>query len=550
MQSKAKQKKGQGKAREQRKQKKLEKQRKKRRGQVAHGPRPTRNQRAVAKRLLAGEVSMVGGTGWGFVEPFLAFLGEMGFYEIIQIDGEKFIRKMMGVSLLILTYEVKVLLGLSGMNCVGKTLFRDKALLKLIGYTSRQLEEGFCQRGNAEKQKPLHKNVLADMVEKLTLKELSQVFNRSIQRLVEKDVFRESEGHLALDATDLETTQRYRGAGKKTKTERKWSRKEKKEVEIETVVYGFKLLALYDVHLRLVVAVKIVQIQEHESQFTRELLQQGIQNLGVGAIKVLLIDRGFLDGLTLWQIKNVEHVDFIIPSKTNMRVTEDGRAFLKQKPDGQYIFADERPGTGLEQEGHIKLIGVKGLTTYDQYGDEEHQKLMNRSDFEGNPLNAVVVTEFNHRIYPCDKAKVFLTSLPVNDVLAVIDLYDLRSLIENTLFRELKQGWFIACFPKKTNQAVQGHVFLTILVFNLTNAFRTRSGQDLAKRGIRRQRRNWQGHCYVIIFAGEFYAIFDIEEVFILLGRPPDICWRVSPDDVYRRYAAVGMERPLSYGAI
>jgi hypothetical protein len=49
----------------------------------------------------------------------------MSRYEIIEVEGEKFIRKMMAVSLLILTYEVKVLLGLAGMNCVGKTLFRD-----------------------------------------------------------------------------------------------------------------------------------------------------------------------------------------------------------------------------------------------------------------------------------------------------------------------------------------------------------------------------------------------------------------------------------------
>ena len=46
----------------------------------------------------------------------------------------------------------------------------------------------------------------------------------------------------------------------KTVTEKHWSRKEQKVVEIEKMVYGFKLLALYDVHLRLVVAVKVVQI--------------------------------------------------------------------------------------------------------------------------------------------------------------------------------------------------------------------------------------------------------------------------------------------------
>lgn len=537
----------QPKEQEKRRQEKIEKRKRKRSG-AGHGPRPTRNQKEVAKRLLAGEVNMVGGTGWSFVEPFLAFLGEIGFYEVIRIDGERFVRKMMAVSLLILTYEVKVLLGLAGMNCVGKTLFRDIALLKLIGYTTRQLQEGFCERGYGDKQKPLHKNVLADAVEKLTTQELETILNKSIQRLVAKGIFAESQGHFALDGSDLETTARYAEVGMKTITEQHWSRKEKKVVEIEKVVYGFKLLALYDVHLRLVVAVKVVQIQEHDSLFTRTLLQQGITNLGQGVMRVLLIDRGFLDGLTLWQIKNEDKIDFIVPVKSNMHVTADARAFLQQASDNQFIFTAERPGKGEKQTGHVKLIGIKGLTTYDQYGDEEHQQQSNRSDFAGNPINAIVVTEFERHVYPADKAKVFLTSLPVDDPLTIIDLYDLRSLIENTLFRELKQGWFLGVFPKKSADAVQGHVYLTLLVFNLTNAFRTHTGQDLAKKGIRRQRRSWHCAHQVIVFAGEFYAVFDIETIFILLGRPPDICWRVDPDQVYRQFASVGLVIP--YGAI
>jgi hypothetical protein len=66
---------------------------------------------------------------------------------------------------------------------------------------------------------------------------------------------------------------------------------------------------------------------------------------------------------------------------------------------------------------------------------------------------------------------VFLTSLPVNQPLEVLDAYDLRSLIENCAFRELKQGWLLGKFPKKTEEAVRSHVFLTVVMFNLTNAY-------------------------------------------------------------------------------
>ncbi len=92
MQSKSKTTKRPAKEREQRWHKKPTRQRQKSKG-TAHGPRPTRNQHEVAKRL-AGEVAMVGGTCWSFVEPFLTLLGEVGFFEILRADGEKFIRQM------------------------------------------------------------------------------------------------------------------------------------------------------------------------------------------------------------------------------------------------------------------------------------------------------------------------------------------------------------------------------------------------------------------------------------------------------------------------
>ena len=40
----------------------------------------------------------------------------------------------------------------------------------------------------------------------------------------------------------------------------------------------------------------------------------------------------------------------------------------------------------------------------------------------------------------------------------------------------------------------------------------------------------------MIVFAGDHYALFDIEEVFILLGHEPASCLRVDPAAVRRRF--------------
>jgi hypothetical protein len=66
--------------------------------------------------------------------------------------------------------------------------------------------------------------------------------------------------------------------------------------------------------------------------------------------------------------------------------------------------------------------------------------------------------------------------------------------------------------------------------------YRTDVGQGLAQAGIRRQRLAWQEANKVLVVAGDYYAIFDLEELFIILGCEPEICWRVDPPEVRPRY--------------
>jgi len=495
----------------------------------------------VAKRLTAGQVSLVTVSGWGFVGDFLAFLDEIGFCALLGIEGKGFARVMVPIARLIMTYQMKLLMGISSINLVPTRLFRQAALMKLIGYTTTEMAAGFCQRGNLAAG-PMHKNTLADAVERLRAEELEQILNETVSRLRARGFFRASKGHFALDASDLETTARYEGAGLKRYTEWKWDRKDKKAVEVERSAYGFKVLIVYEVHLRLVVAAKVVPINEHESKFTLGLVRQAVKNLGDGVVRVLLMDRGFLDGQELWVLRAELGIDFVVPSKDNMRVTADARGLCRQAGDGQSLFRAERPGKKrvdnagkVKWEGQVSVVGVAGLKSYDQYGDEEHARQANRKDFEGNALGAVVVTSWQGEEHKVGEEKVFLSSLSVESPLEVLDLYDLRSLIENTAFRELKQGWNLKSYPKKTEAAVRGHVFLTLLTFTLANAFRSSLGRELVRHGIRRQRAEEQDD-NVIVFAGDYYAIFHIEEVFILLGVVPEVLLRASPDEVRRRY--------------
>jgi hypothetical protein len=526
---------GKERARQARRRAKARRQAKRDKREIKHELR--RNQEGIARRLMAGEVPLVMATAWGFVEGLLDFLRALGFWEVLAIEGQGFERKMVSVCQLLATYELKVLLGIVSMNQVPARLFREVALLRLIGYTSQQLSGGICKRGYGD-HKPMHASTLANAIARLSERELDRLLQDTVGRLVKGRLLWSSHGRYALDGSDLPTSAKFKGTGRRTTTERRRS-KAGEWVEVLKTAHGFKLLIIYEVKLRLIVAAKLVKIQDHEALYTLELVNQAQRHLGADhPIKVLLADRGFLDGQTLWTLKHDLAIDWVVPVRTNMDMATDARQLATQPPDDVYLSAATRPASRPKGHGQVSLRGLFDLTTFNTYGDAAHQLTLNQAHFKPNPVNALVVTHWRSKPYPLKDQPVFATSLDVSKPLHVLDLYDLRSLIENTAFRELKQGWHLTAFPKRSLAAARAHVFLTLILFSLLNAFCSQHGQALAKNGIRRQRlTDFQSLLVMVVDdLTDSFAFFQLEELLILLGHPPNLCLFSDPLEVRRRY--------------
>jgi hypothetical protein len=473
----------------------------------------TRNQKEVAQRIWKGDYQKIGpGGGWGFLDRFVVFMKTIGFLECLDVAGDGYVRRMITIAKLLLTYQVKILLGIESMNQVPGLLFNDVGLLMMLGYTAEQVENGHCKRGKGKNTRPMNKNTLADALDKFSPEELEGILNGGVKLLAKLGFIKDAT--FLMDATDLPTTEKCNGSGRRTVDKEKWSRKEKRMVTISETTFGFKLMLLRSLDSRIIVAAKVRQIQESEKDWTLALVRQAAENIGEGKIKLLLIDRGYLDGLTLWILKHNYGIDWIIPLRTDMHITKDARG-LRNTVDAKKIFREQRED--------LKVVGIAGLVSYDQYGDEEHQeKYRNGMDFKANTANTVMVTHWKKEAYDQGHEPVFLTSLAVSRPLNILDKYDLRSLIENQTNRELKQGWLITKIPKKTQNAVTAHAILTLCMYNLTNAYRTELGQDLADSGIRRFRRETarQTRDKIVVFTEEHYGIFDLEEFAFLLGKP------------------------------
>jgi len=469
----------------------------------------TRNQKEVAKRLAHGKgCDYVHDGSWGFFDRFMLFLKSVNYLATLNLDGRGYTRKMITIAKLLLTYQTRILLGIESMNKVPFLLFGDIGLLMTLGWTARQITEGVCKRGQGKHNGPVHKDTLPDCLERMGCEEITQSLNEGIKLLRKIGVG--FSGTFAVDATDLRTTAKCKGRGAK-RIEHKKRDKEGNLVVIPEIIYGFKLLLVFDVFNRYVAAARMVRIQDSENPLLLELIDQARKNIGRDVIKLVLVDRGFLDGGRLWTLKHKRGIDFVIPAKKNLIITNDIRG-MRDLPEDANLHRQEWE----TKKGVVKTIGVAGFRTFDEYHDPK------RKTAEPEQINAVMVTCWDGQEYKPGKEKVFLSSLDVSKPRVVIDEYDLRSLIENCANRDLKQGWLINKYPKKEVNAIRAHVFLTIGMFNMSLAYRSEEGEQIAEECIRRYRMKTmlmaRHKCMVV--CGEYYAIFDLEELMMLVGQP------------------------------
>jgi hypothetical protein len=482
-----------------------------------------RDDRKVAASVRAGDIDTITGTGWGFLDKFFCFLYAVGFFDIVDIRSAGYQRIMLPLAVLITTYSVKILLGISSMNKIPALLFREIALLSLIGFTATQIKNGSCNRGKG-KSFPINKNTLSRMLARLGIKETGKILADTASSVANKRFLIGTT--YTMDATDIETTQKCAGCGKKTVKIRKFSRKEKKFVETEKTVYGFKLIVIWENISRVVVAAKVVKIADHESKHTLSLVRAAQGNIGKKKMRLLLIDNGFMDGKTLYTLKHKMGIDFIVRIRKNMQLAGDARGL--KGSSGIYEAEDKAKG--------LEVTGIPRLTTYDQYGKEGHDRNRYKKIFSPNPINCVMVTRWGGKKYKDGDEKIFATSLDVSEPLFIIEKYSLRSLIENVLFRELKQGWNLERIPMKKKSAVVSHIMLTLVIYSLNACFQTDRGRSLTSKGIRRLRDEDMSTIHkLIVFSGDYFAIFDVEEYAIIVRAPPKTFFRIDPDEARRR---------------
>ena len=534
-----------------------------------------RDEKKIAGQINeGGEIDAVYGLDeCGLLDGFYLFLEEFGVLELLEKISAKGIKRVMVPFFrFVHLYMLKILFGVESMHSLPALLFANKGAMRIVGFNAHQIENGVCERGNKKKKKktekdldkdgPICDDALSRNIVKIPFKVMENFFNGVVRILAKSGMFPERLS-VIIDPTDIRTTNKYEDCGTVTRKKRirdktgKWK-------EVEITVWGWKLIVIFYGSKKIPLAAKLLKIQEHESNYTIGLIKKAQKNIaGYSKIVRIVMDRGHLDGKSLWWL-NKEGIEFVVPAKGNMDVAEDARALAQEelKTKGNHIqtrVRKTRRGYGKDsytEKLKTTVVGIKGLTTYDQYGPEGFSKDAAKKSFKPNKINAVVVCEWDSKDYGRNNWVVYLTNMKVHKPLKTFDEYDERSLIENCLFKEGKTGWFIKHSPQKTEQAMLIHTFFTLTIFALTNAYREWArGQeeeelidiDIPSLGIRRWRQEIKkmGKNKAVVFIDNTYGIFWLAEIMILSGiKVKDIPRQAGTrEEILNRY---GLNLPLA----
>jgi hypothetical protein len=538
-----------------------------------------RDQAGITKDLAQGkEISEVYGLGEaGLFDEFFYFLEELEVMNLLmKLDPDRTERTSnVKFPAVILIYLMRIVAGLAFFWHIDPVILCSQPLMRLVGFNGRQIREGTCARGRktpvAETSDdsdqdlddsqpstirgPFCPDSIAAYVQAIAASALERLFNGVVAILAAHSFF-PKKIHALLDSSEIQSTELCEGCGKVAKEKAPPLRRRKKRIrKVLETVFGFKIWIVWDPTSRLPLALRFATIEISDVDLAREVVRQAVVNLGDQArIVSLAIDRGFMDGTFLWWLHHTMHITFYIPAKTNMNVYTDalaltGRGMQETRDKTRSVGSGKNKTSVVD---HWDVVGIESLTSAGFYGELGSGSHENRKDFVANPINAVVVLDDPYkRNNPNSDTLVILTNAPVDKPIKVYDSYDARSEIENGLFREAKQGWFIQRPARNNVDAFRSHVYLTLVMMALTAAFQTwmdrqdklaQKGQDTGIRKFREKVRQENGN-KLIVFDEDHYAIFDTYEVFILCGtnvlKPTGVPEVISKRDILLKYGAL-----------
>jgi hypothetical protein len=354
-------------------------------------------------------------------------------------------------------------------------MLNDASLVTKLGYNVSHLETGFNDRAIHQRETAYHGETLKHILMSCRAPSLLSWFNRDWLPIWRANSPGRTRQYI-LDGTDLEIPEKhvrfYKGAG---------TRRVENDDGTVTATHGYKVVWLAEIIDRksVIVALSVGPIQTHDLELARPL----VEKFDFEPNSSLICDRGFIDAAWITRMKQERGVDFFIPLRRNMEVTQ-----------AAIVYADNHDlwkGHPTRPHQAIADIPLPHLFWH-ECPVLEHGVLARWTGKDGRQDQVL-----------------FVTTKKGVDGKGILATYDQRPEIEEH-HRQLKLFQGIETLPSKKFPQVVFRVLMGVIGYNLMNLFlnseQCKTFEEFSLKTLR-QKRTLEKNPDVIIYAQDSYAI-------------------------------------------
>lgn len=285
-----------------------------------------------------------------------------------------------------------------------------------------------------------------------------------------------------------------------------------------------------------VVGLRVLQANESEASALWPLLDTFLATVGPGVMKVLLVDRGFINGAEIGRLKQDHGIDTVIPIRRDMNLQEDVRGLMKLEtrweeykpthrpplPDPARASAGQprHPQAQKRESARQRTLARKRAERAEESPpDPSHireRTLVGR--FPGLtswwdcpvPLTGV----YSRDVYADGHEESWLL-VTTNDQWSasqVRDLYGLRTDIEER-HRQVKCFWDLTRFHSTAWSLIVSQLVFVCLTYSLLQIHLLRQGHaELNRRTLPTSRRLLPDSDRVIVYRQQYFAFLTLLE--------------------------------------
>ena len=244
---------------------------------------------------------------------------------------------------------------------------------------------------------------------------------------------------------------------------------------------------------------------------------------GDEAIEWLLMDALYADGFILANLKYARQIEVMVRLPEERRMYEQLMGLLRVLPEAWQKHLDVRYLSGRKQTRQMRVAKMDDLDDWEGFVEAAHALDVEKPTLSGFAIQG----------WPVDQpTKVeewaLVATAPFPTAWQAYTFWRNRWTIENSGFRELKEGWHLeaALWTFRNTGIAAARLTFTLIAYNVAQIAKSKVAERLKARGIRklRQALNHQfgfRSSPVIVFAAGAFTILPLEELIALLGGAP-----------------------------